>query len=159
MILIEAPSAAYPVVCCVWVTITHTRRRPHALLHHAAPIVLRHRPACPYVVLHRHMKAGPDALLTALAPSRDQIVIAVACVFTWYWLADLCAREGIPCVLGHALYMRAIQGGKAKNDKIDSHKIAVLLHADDGISGFLVPARMHDLQEWIKKRPRQFART
>jgi hypothetical protein len=26
-------------------------------------------------------------------------------MFTWYWLADLCADEGIPFVLGHALYM------------------------------------------------------
>ncbi len=48
-------------------------------------------------------------------------------MFTWYWLADLCQKEGIPFVLGHALYMKAIHGGKAKNDKIDSKKIAVLL--------------------------------
>jgi hypothetical protein len=26
--------------------------------------------------------------------------------------------------LGRALYMKAIHGGKAKNDKIDSHKMA-----------------------------------
>jgi transposase len=79
------------------------------------------------VVLHRNMKAGPDAWLKALVPYRDQIVMAVACVFTWYWLADLCAREGIPFVLGHALSRKAIHGGKAKNDKIDAQKIAVLL--------------------------------
>jgi hypothetical protein len=29
--------------------------------------------------------------------------VAVECMFTWYWLADLCAHEGIPFVLGHAL--------------------------------------------------------
>jgi hypothetical protein len=29
------------------------------------------------------------------------------------WLADLCASEGLPFVLGHALSMKAIQGGKA----------------------------------------------
>jgi hypothetical protein len=48
-------------------------------------------------------------------------------MFTWYWLADVCAAEGIAFVLGHALAMKAIHGGKAKNDKIDSHKIASLL--------------------------------
>jgi hypothetical protein len=32
-------------------------------------------------------------------------------MFTWYWLADLCEREGISFVLGHALYMQAIHGG------------------------------------------------
>jgi hypothetical protein len=37
------------------------------------------------------------------------------------------AKHNIAFVLGHALYMKAIQGGKAKNDKIDAHKIAALL--------------------------------
>jgi transposase len=48
-------------------------------------------------------------------------------LLTWYWLADLCEREGIEFVLGHALYMRAIHGAKVKNDKVDSQKIAALL--------------------------------
>ena len=34
------------------------------------------------VVLHRNMQASPDALLKAIAPSRDDIVIAVECIFT-----------------------------------------------------------------------------
>jgi transposase len=44
-------------------------------------------------------------------------------MFSWYWLADLCQQEGIAFVLGHALYMKAIHGGKAKTDKIDAHNI------------------------------------
>jgi transposase len=51
----------------------------------------------------------------------------VACLFTWEWLADLWAKEGIAFVLGQALYMKAIHGGKAKNDKIEAQKSAVLL--------------------------------
>jgi hypothetical protein len=47
--------------------------------------------------------------------------MAVECMFTWYWLADLWAQEGIPVVLGHARYMKAIHGGKAKSDTIDAH--------------------------------------
>jgi hypothetical protein len=47
-------------------------------------------------------------------------------MFAWHWLADLRAQEQIPFVLGHALYMKAIHGGKAKNDRIDSQKIALL---------------------------------
>jgi hypothetical protein len=49
-----------------------------------------------------------------IAPYRDDLVVAVECIFTWCWLADLCAAEGIAFVLGHALYMKAIHGGKAK---------------------------------------------
>jgi transposase len=79
------------------------------------------------ILLHRNMTAAPAPFLKAIAPSRDGLVVAVACLFTWYWLADLCAEQGIPFVLGHALSMKAIHGGKAKNDKIDSHKIAALL--------------------------------
>lgn len=79
------------------------------------------------IVLHRNMKTDPKAFLVAIAPFREDLVVGVECVFTWYWLADLCAREGIRFVLGHALYMRAIHGGKGNNDKIDSEKIAGLL--------------------------------
>jgi transposase len=55
------------------------------------------------ILLHRNMKAAPEPLRKAVAPYRDGLVVAVECIFTWYWLADLCAEEGIPFVLGHAL--------------------------------------------------------
>src|SRR5262249_23166257 len=104
------------------------------------------------VVLRRNMKAGPDVLLTALAPYRDQIVIAVECVFTWYWLADLCARDGIPFVLGHALSLKAIHGGKATNDTIDSHKIAVLLRGGMLPQAYVYPAAMRATRDLLRRR-------
>src|SRR6266849_2623914 len=79
------------------------------------------------VLVHRNWKSTPEAFLEIVAPYRDDLVVAAECMFTWYWLADLCAAEGIAFVLGHALAMKAIHGGKSKNDKIDSHKIASLL--------------------------------
>ena len=78
-------------------------------------------------VLHRNVAARPEPLLKAVAPYRDGRVVGAECMFTWYWLADLCEDEGIPFVLGHALYMKAIHGGKVKNDRVDSLKIATLL--------------------------------
>jgi transposase len=78
-------------------------------------------------LLHRNMQAPPEALLKAIAPYRGQIVLAADCRFTWYWLADLGAEHELPFVLGHALSMKAIHGGTAKNDQIDAQKIAVLL--------------------------------
>jgi len=74
------------------------------------------------VLVHRNVPSTPGAFLEAVAPYRDDLVVAAECMFTWYWLADVCAAEGIPFVLGHALAMKAVHGGKAKNDKIDSHK-------------------------------------
>lgn len=70
------------------------------------------------------------------------LVVGVECMFAWYWLADLCRKEGIGFVLGHALYMKAIHGGKAKNDKIDSHKIAVLLRGGSFPIAYVYPPEM-----------------
>jgi transposase len=78
-------------------------------------------------LVHKNLPTTPEAFLRVIAPSLDDLVVGVECIFTWYWLADLCQQEGIAFVLGHALFMKAIHGGKAKNDKIDAHQIAVLL--------------------------------
>ena len=103
-------------------------------------------------VLHRNLPSAPDAFLRAIAPYRDDLVVAVECIFTWYWLADLCAREGIPFVLGHALYMKAIHGGKAKNDKIDAHKIAVLLRGGMLPMAYVYPAEMRATRDLLRRR-------
>jgi transposase len=103
-------------------------------------------------LLHRNMPARPETFLKAIAPYRDDIVVAVECIFTWYWLADLCAREGIPFVLGHALYMKAIHGGKAKNDKIDSQKIAVLLRGGMLPQAYVYPAEMRATRDLLRRR-------
>jgi transposase len=104
------------------------------------------------IVLHRDMKAAPEPFLKAVAPYRDGLVVAVECIFTWYWLADLCAQESIPFVLGHALYMKAIHGGKAKNDKIDSHKIAALLRGGMLPQAYVYPAEMRATRDLLRRR-------
>jgi len=73
-------------------------------------------------------------------------------MFTWYWLADLCEREGIAFVLGHALYMKAIHGGKAKNDKIDTHKIAVLLRGGMLPMAYVYPPEMRATRDLLRRR-------
>jgi len=103
-------------------------------------------------LVHRNMTATPEALLKAIAPYREQIVLAAECMFTWYWLADLCAEHGIPFILGHALYMKAIHGGKAKNDKIDAHKIAVLLRGGMLPQAYVYPAEMRATRDLLRRR-------
>ena len=102
--------------------------------------------------LHRNMPATPEALLKAIAPYREQIVLAAECMFTWYWLADLCAEHGIPFVLGHALSLKAIHGGKAKNDKIDSQKIAALLRGGMLPQAYVYPAEMRATRDLLRRR-------
>ena len=94
------------------------------------------------VVLHKNMKANPKALAKAIKPFQDDLCIAVECMFAWYWVADFCEDNNIPFVLGHALYMKAIHGGKAKNDKIDSYKIASLLRGGTFPMAYVYPRPM-----------------
>src|SRR5262249_24573941 len=65
---------------------------------------------------------------------------------------DLCAQEGLPFVLGHALYMQAIHGGKANNDQMDSQKIAVLLRGGMLPQAYVYPAEMRATRDLLRRR-------
>jgi len=104
------------------------------------------------VRLHRNINTNRDIFLTIIEPFREDVVVAVECMFTWYWIADLCIQEGIPFVLGHALYMKAIHGGKAKNDKIDSRKIAVLLRGGMIPQSYVYPQKMRATRDLLRRR-------
>ena len=104
------------------------------------------------ILLHKNLKTEPAAFLAAIDPYRDGLVVAVECIFTWYWLSDLCSREKIPFVLGHALYMKAIHGGKAKNDRIDSNKLAVLLRGGTFPRAYVYPPKMRSTRDLLRRR-------
>ena len=42
------------------------------------------------VRLHQNMDTDREVFLKAIAPFREDVVVAVECMFTWYWIADLC---------------------------------------------------------------------
>ena len=104
------------------------------------------------ILVHRNMPAGPAPFLKAIAPSREDLVVCVACLFPWYWRADLCARDGLPLVLGPALSRKAMHGGKAQNDTMAAQNMAVrrrggmLPHA----SGY--PADMRATRDLLRRR-------
>jgi len=104
------------------------------------------------ILLQQNIKSEPKAFLRVIEPYREDLVVAVECIFTWYWLADLCAQEKIPFVLGHALYMKAIHGGKAKNDKIDAHKIATLLRGGMMPEAYVYPPGMRSTRDLLRRR-------
>ena len=104
------------------------------------------------VLLHRNLPCDKLKFLAVIKPYREDLVVGVECIYTWYWLADLCAREGIAFVLGHALYMRAIHGAKAKNDRIDSHKTAALLRGGLMPQAYVYPAEMRATRDLMRRR-------
>ncbi len=103
-------------------------------------------------VVHKNLNTKPALFLRTIEPYRDNLVVAAECIFTWYWLADLCAEENIPFVLGHALYMKAIHGAKTKNDRIDSYKIAKLLRAGMIPMAYVYPAKMRAARDLLRRR-------
>ena len=105
-------------------------------------------------VVHRKIPSKPAHLLRLLKPYRRDVVVAVECMFCWYWVADLCAQEGIPFVLGHAFYMKAIHGTKSKNDRIDSYKIAALLRGGNLPMAYVYPSEMRATRDLLRRRMR-----
>jgi transposase len=165
LILIEAPSSAYPggMLRAAKTLVTNkeeTSRRFYTTQHpfycgidlHARTMYVCILNQAGETRLHRNMTTTPEALRKAIAPSREQIVLAAACLFTWYWLADFCADHGLPFVLGHALSMKAIHGGKAKNDPIDAQKIAVLLRGGMLPQASVSPAAMRATRDLLRRR-------
>lgn len=104
------------------------------------------------VQFHDHLPADPERFLETLQPFRDDVVVCCECMFAWYWLADLCADQGIPFVLGHALYMKAIHGGKTKNDRIDAQKIAKLLRGGNIPMAYVYPKGMRETRDLLRRR-------
>ena len=104
------------------------------------------------VKVHKNIKTDPEVFFDLIFPYLGDIAVGVECVFCWYWLADLCAEHHIRFVLGHALYMKAIHGGKTKNDKIDSYKLACLLKGGTFPIAYAYPATWRATRDLLRRR-------
>ena len=102
--------------------------------------------------VHQNIKTDPELFFELVFPFIEDIVVGVECVFCWYWIADFCNEHKIPFVLGHALYMKAIHGGKTKNDKIDSYKIAALLKGGNFPIAYPYPAQWRATRDLLRRR-------
>ena len=90
--------------------------------------------------------------LKLVAPYRHDLTVVCECMFGWYWLADACSEAGIHFVLAHALYLKAIHGGKNKNDRIDSEKLAHLLRSNLIPPSYAYPAQQRPLRALLRQR-------
>jgi transposase len=104
------------------------------------------------VLVHKKIQDSPEQLLSLLQPYLGNIVVGVECMHCWYWISDLCQLHNIDFVLGHALYMKAIHGGKTKNDKVDSFKIAKLLKGGNFPLAYNYPNELWATRDLIRRR-------
>ena len=104
-------------------------------------------------VFHQNLHTSAQDLQSALEPFRERdIVLAVESTFNWYWLADACDELNVPFVLGHAYGMKAIHGGKTKNDKQDSLKIAQLLRGGNLPVAWAYPNARRSQRDLCRRR-------
>jgi transposase len=104
-------------------------------------------------LVHTNIKNNDfDYFLKLVAPYRHDLTVCAECMFGWYWLADACQAAGLHFVLAHALYLKAIHGGKNKNDRIDSEKIAHLLRTNLIPPAYVYPAAKRPLRALLRQR-------
>jgi len=102
--------------------------------------------------VHKEIPANPEKLHQLLNPYIGNIVVGVECMHCWYWVSDFCDEVGVDFILGHALYMKAIHGGKAKNDRIDSYKIANLMRGGNFPLAYVYPKHMRAARDLLRRR-------
>ncbi len=104
-------------------------------------------------LLHMNIKNNDfDFFLRKIAPWRHDMTVCCECLFCWYWLADACQEAGLEFVLAHALYLKAIHGGKNKNDRIDSEKLAHLLRSNLIPPAYVYPAEKRPVRDLLRQR-------
>jgi len=106
------------------------------------------------IVFHQNLKNDISELKEAISPYLGRIAIGVESTYNWYWLADACEELDVEFYLGHALYMSMIHGGKNKNDRIDSKKIADLLRCNLFPVAYVYPKEMRATRDLLRRRHR-----
>jgi transposase len=90
--------------------------------------------------------------LKLIEPDKHSLTVCCECMFGWYWLADACQGAGLNFVLAHALYVKAIHGGKNKNDRVDSEKLTHLLRSNLIPPAYVYPAQKRPLRALLRQR-------
>lgn len=104
------------------------------------------------ICVDKEIPADPKPLKQLLAPYIENIVVGVEGMHCGDWVSDFCEDLCVDFILGHALYMKAIHGGKAKNDRIDSFKIANLIRGGNFPLAYVYPKAMRATRDLLRRR-------
>ena len=105
------------------------------------------------VLVHTNINGNNlDYFLKLIEPYKTNLTVACESTFNWYFLKDFCDLHNIEFIIGHVLYMKHIHGGKAKNDRIDSKKIADLLRSNYLPPSYCYPADLRSARDLMRRR-------
>lgn len=106
------------------------------------------------ILLHRNLRTEFGEFKRKVKKFLPDLSVGAESTYNYYWLADACRHDGIPFYLGHAYYMKTIHGGKKKNDKLDSRKIADLLRSNHFPLAYAYPDDMRPTRDLLRRRHR-----
>ena len=104
------------------------------------------------VLFRRNLKNDFETFRNCMRPFLPDLAVGVESTYNWYWLADGCHQANIPFYLGHALYMKAISGGKNKNDKLDSNTVCDLMRTHFFPYAYDYPREMRPTRDLLRRR-------
>jgi transposase len=104
-------------------------------------------------VWHRRLLNRPEAVLTALAPFREELVsVAIESTYNWYWLSDSLEDTGYSVVLANPSRMDQYRGLKNTDDDSDSRFIAELSRLGILPTGWICPREERSLRDLLRRR-------
>lgn len=106
------------------------------------------------IFYHQNMPCNFESFLLAAEPYLPNLAVGVEAMYCYYWLFDCCQEAGIPFYLGHPLYMKAVHGGKKKNDRLDSRVIADLMRSNHLPIAYPYPKEKRPTRDLLRRRHR-----
>lgn len=104
------------------------------------------------ILFHRNLPNKFDIFYNYINSFLPEMAVGIESSCYYYWLTDACREAGIPFYLGHAYYMKSIHGGKVKNDRVDSKKIADLLRCNLFPLAYPYPREMRPTRDLLRRR-------
>ena len=81
------------------------------------------------IVAKANLVNHEDTTIKYFKELKERTKIVIESMSSWYWLYDLLTENGFEVVISNPLKTKAIASAKIKNDKLDSHMLALLLRS------------------------------
>jgi transposase len=94
----------------------------------------------------------PAGLKQFFAELPPRTPVAIEASGTWWWLVDLLEGLGHRPVLSHPKQTKAIAAARLKNDRVDAHRLALLLRGELLPTVWIPSAPLREARELIRHR-------